>query len=501
MISTKAKFTVVTKAFSAPVGATMKWFEGTIPEAIALAKSTQQLFLVFIEGNDELSKAMCTTYEDAAVSSKLQTSRCVAIKLQAGSEPCQQFSQIYPVVVVPSSFFIGCNGIPLEVIAGSVEPPELLNRIDKLFQEPTSVGDNGSVPTEAALEPAPSASQAEVVPSTEATPSDTATLEERVERAKRLVEERRLQKIKEEEEAVRQSEIKRRRVARELQMAQESREDQQRRELARQRAQDKEEERKHRERIQAQIAQDRADRAEKYHKEKAEEEQLKRQRETQRLLEQQQKAVQEAAARSQVARIQFRLPDGSSAAHTFDAAATLQDLHDYVVETVQPSFSNFTLSTTFPRREFTQEQYQSSLRELELAPSAVILVVPVSTPSVVVPAAVSKSGASLMNLLWSLLTPFGVIWSLFVGLIFGSPDPPVSAPDSSTSAQRSDQPSFGSQEQQQAQGGARRRRTAPQPQGEGVYQREGNVYRFSNQRISDEDDDTNTWNGNSTQQM
>ncbi|KAH8023051.1 hypothetical protein HPB51_010835 [Rhipicephalus microplus] len=412
----------------------MKWFEGSIPEAIALAKSKQQLFLVFIED---------------------------------------------PVVVVPSSFFIGCNGIPLEVIAGSVEPPELLNRIDKLFQkrgkqaeeekssdggamvngvrliddycavhrmlaemetdaavtnndgpstkllryslfrEPTSVGDNGSVPTEAALEPAPSASQAEVVPSTEAPPSDTATLEERVERAKRLVEERRLQKIKEEEEAVRQSEIKRRRVARELQMAQESREDQQRRELARQRAQDKEEERKHRERIQAQIAQDRADRAEKYHKEKAEEEQLKRQRETQRLLEQQQKAVQEAAARSQVARIQFRLPDGSSAAHTFDAAATLQDLHDYVVETVQPSFSNFTLSTTFPRREFTQEQYQSSLRELELAPSAVILVVPVSTPSVVVPAAVSKSGASLMNLLWSLLTPFGVIWSLFVGLILG----------------------------------------------------------------------------------
>lgn len=480
----------------------MKWFEGSIPEAIALAKSKQQLFLVFIEGNDELSKAMGTTYEDAAVSSKLQSSRCVAIKLQAGSEPCQQFSQIYPVVVVPSSFFIGCNGIPLEVIAGSVEPPELLNRIDKLFQEPSCVGDNGSLPAEVSLDPAPSPLQAETVPSTEATLPDAPSLEERVERAKRLVEERRLQKIKEEEEAVRQSEMERRRVARELQMAQQSREEQQRREWARQRAQEKEEERRHRERIQAQIAQDRADRAEKYQKEKAQEEQRKRERETQRLLEQQQRAAQEAAARSQVSRIQFRLPDGSSATHTFDADSTLQDLHNYVVETVQPSFSNFTLSTTFPRREFTQEQYLSSLRELELAPSAVILVVPVSTPSVVVPAAVSKSGASLMNLLWSLLTPFGVIWSLFMGLIFGSPDPPVSATDSTSgpSAQRNDQASFGSQEQQ-AQGGARRRRTAAQPQGEGVYQREGNVYRFSNQRFSDEDDDTNTWNGNSTQQM
>lgn len=493
------KFTEDTKASLGPICAAMKWFEGSIPEAIALAKSKQQLFLVFIEGNDELSKAMGTTYEDAAVSSKLQSSRCVAIKLQAGSEPCQQFSQIYPVVVVPSSFFIGCNGIPLEVIAGSVEPPELLHRIDKLFQEPSCVGDNGSLPTEVALEPAPtvSASQAEATPPDAA--AAAASLEERVERAKRLVEDRRLQKIKEEEEAVRQSEVERRRVARELQLAQQSREDQQRREWARQRAQEKEEERRHRERIQAQIAQDRADRAEKYHKDKSQEEQRKREREAQRLLEQQQRAAQEAAARSQVARIQFRLPDGSSATHTFDANATLQDLHNYVVETVQPSFSNFTLSTTFPRREFTQEQYQSNLRELELAPSAVILVVPVSMPSVVVPAAVSKSGASLMNLLWSLLTPFGVIWSLFVGLIFGSPDPPVSSPASDISTGATAQHTDASQEQ--AQGGARRRRTPQQPQGEGMYQREGNVYRFSNQRFSDEDDDTNTWNGNSTQQM
>lgn len=491
----------------------MKWFEGSIPEAIALAKSKQQLFLVFIEGNDELSKSMGTTYEDATVSSKLQGSKCVAIKLQAGSEPCQQFSQIYPVVVVPSSFFIGCNGIPLEVIAGSVEPPELLNRIEKLFQEPAPVNDNGNLPAEVHLEPAPStpttaAAAAADASSTEA--MSAASLEERVERAKRLVEERRLQKMKEEEEAVKQSELERRRVAREMQLAQQAREDQERREWARKRAQEKEEERRHRERIQAQIAQDRADRAERYQQEKTQEEQRKREREAQRLLEQQQRAAQEAAARSQVARIQFRLPDGSSTAHTFDADATLQDLHNYVVETVQPSFSSFTLSTTFPRREFTQEQYRSTLRELELAPSAVILVVPVSTPcSVAVPAALNNSGASLLKLLWSLLAPFGVIWSLFVGLIFGSPDPPASASVSdsvsggaSGAGQRSEaSASFGPQESQAAQGGARRRRSAQQPAGEGMYQRDGNVYRFSNQRFSDEDDDTNTWNGNSTQQM
>uniref|UniRef100_A0A023GCR8 UBX domain-containing protein 4 n=1 Tax=Amblyomma triste TaxID=251400 RepID=A0A023GCR8_AMBTT len=488
----------------------MKWFEGSIPEAIALAKSKQQLFLVFIEGNDELSKSMGTTYEDSAVSSKLHGSKCVAIKLQAGSEPCQQFSQIYPVVVVPSSFFIGCNGIPLEVIAGSVEPPELLNRIEKLFQEPAPVNDNGNFPVEVPLEPRPGAPTAATGAAAETSPTaaaSAASLEDRVERAKRLVEERRLQKMKEEEAAVKQSELERRRVAREMQLAQQAREDHERREWARKRAQEKEEERKHRERIQAQIAQDRADRAERYQQEKTQEEQRKREREAQRLLEQQQRAAQEAAARSQVARIQFRLPDGLLTAHTFDADATLEDLHNYVVETVQPSFSSFTLSTTFPRREFTREQYRSTLRELELAPSAVILVVPVSTPSVVVPAALNNSGASLLKLVWSLLAPFGVIWSLFVGLIFGSPDPPASASDSASGAaggasQRGEaSASFGAPEPQAAQGGARRRRSAQQPTGEGMYQRDGNVYRFSNQRFSDEDDDTNTWNGNSTQQM
>ncbi|CAN7979485.1 unnamed protein product, partial [Ixodes pacificus] len=62
----------------------MKWFEGSIPEAIALAKAKQQVFLVFIEGSDELSQSMGNTFESADVSSKLQGAQCVAIRLKAG---------------------------------------------------------------------------------------------------------------------------------------------------------------------------------------------------------------------------------------------------------------------------------------------------------------------------------------------------------------------------------------------------------------------------------
>lgn len=39
-----------------------------------------------------------------------------------------------PVVCIPSSFFIGENGIPLEVVAGSMSAEELTKRILKVKQ-------------------------------------------------------------------------------------------------------------------------------------------------------------------------------------------------------------------------------------------------------------------------------------------------------------------------------------------------------------------------------
>ncbi|CAN7979486.1 unnamed protein product, partial [Ixodes pacificus] len=387
-----------------------------------------------------------------------------------------------PVVVVPSSFFIGSNGIPLEVIAGSVGPQELLERIENVIQaKPSGSDDNGNIASEPQL-------GGDAVPASGPAPAD------KVERAKRLLEERRLQKLKEEEEATKRSELERRRVARELQLARQAKEDGERREWAQKRAREKEEERRHREAIQAQIAQDRADRAERYQHERAQEEQQRRGRQAALLQEQQQRLSQEAAARSVVARIQFRLPDGSSATHTFDATATLQDLRNFVIETIRPGFSSFSLSTTFPRKEFTHGQYSQSLQQLELTPSAVLLVVPVSASSpktnqAVVPSALSDSGVSALKFLGSLLTPLMFLWSLLTGLFFGSPAPTERLPQGVAP----DPP--------QEQGGARRRRPPQQGEGGGVYQRQGNVYRFSNRRSSDDDDESNTWNGNSTQQM
>jgi len=76
---------------------------------------------------------MAASWEDEKVT-EASSDSFVAIKIDTKSEACLQFSQIYPVVCVPSSFFIGDSGIPLEVIAGSVSADELVTRIHKVRQ-------------------------------------------------------------------------------------------------------------------------------------------------------------------------------------------------------------------------------------------------------------------------------------------------------------------------------------------------------------------------------
>lgn len=46
-------------------------------------------------------------------------------------------------------------------------------------------------------------------------------------------------------------------------------------------------------------------------------------------------------------------------------------------QTVGNAYGNFSLATMFPRREFTKEDYGKKLLELELAPSASVVLLPV----------------------------------------------------------------------------------------------------------------------------
>ncbi|XP_054724413.1 UBX domain-containing protein 4-like isoform X2 [Uloborus diversus] len=430
----------------------MEWFGGSISEAVALAKRTKKLFLVYIEGSDDMSKNMTVTYDNPAVARKLSSEKVVALKLVANSVPYVQFCAIYPVLVIPSSYFIGANGAPIEIVTGNLTSTEFITKIDQVFQEPESKD----------------------------------SLQERLDRAKNLIEAQRQSKSMEEQELEKRREIERRNVGKAVQQAQQTKQENELKEWARSRAKEKEEERLAREKVKAMIAQDRAERAAKYQltkeAEQAEKERLAQVREAQA------NAARISAMNSNEARLQFRLPDGSSRNHTFSADSTLEQARTFVREQVQPPFSHFTLCTTFPRRHFTESNYSETLRDLQLAPSAVLLILPAQAVT-----SVNQGVGFLSNLFWTLMSPLTTIWRFITAFFTGTPSrpepspAPEAPPNTQSTTSKTNQPGSSDSTSQSV------RRREPT-----IYRRDGNIFRLNNQS---DDEENSTYNGNSTQQM
>lgn len=57
--------------------------------------------------------------DDARFSGAVKSASAVCIKMANGTELCRQFSSIYPVVLVPSVYFIdSANGVDVEIVGG-----------------------------------------------------------------------------------------------------------------------------------------------------------------------------------------------------------------------------------------------------------------------------------------------------------------------------------------------------------------------------------------------
>ncbi|KAI1884920.1 hypothetical protein AGOR_G00214860 [Albula goreensis] len=529
----------------------MIWFEGAIPAAIASAKHQNAIFIVVITGDDEQSTQLMSTWEDDRVA-EATNNCCVAIKINAMSESCVQFSQIYPVVCIPSSFFIGDNGIPLEVVAGSLSAEEMVKRIVKVKKMHSqqmgvpdeSVGKAGtevhtgesspsSVATEAATQqvsfPPQNGQPGFTLPSGLATESAEASsaskeslsrpveeggesdhmtpsedrsvssddvslssqtdedLNAKVQRLTKKLEDRREQKKRGEEENEIRKEVERRKLGKEMLEFKKKQEGTRpsvcwRRETGR-----KAEEKAARERVRQQIAMDKADRAARYARNQEEVEAARLAALEARRAEQEAKKDVSQKEKSATARIQFRLPDGSSFTNQFPSEAKLQEAWQFAAQEVGNRYGHFLLATMFPRREFTGEDLERTLLELELAPSASVVLLPQTgrpTNTVVQ----SSGGGGIWALLGTLFCPLLAIWRFISSFIFGRPPPP------SGPAQRPGPASASSSEPKRET--VRKRVLEKRPED---FKRDGNIYRLRTQE--DSEDDNNTWNGNSTQQM
>uniref|UniRef100_A0A4W6G3X9 UBX domain-containing protein 4 n=1 Tax=Lates calcarifer TaxID=8187 RepID=A0A4W6G3X9_LATCA len=503
------------------------------------------VFVVVITGDDEQSAQLMASWEDDRVS-EAALNCCVAIKVDAKSETCVQFSQIYPVVCIPSSFFIGENGIPLEVIAGSVSAEELMKRINRVKQmhaqqiggatvlpeasAPVEASPHNSTATESApastpavpIRSAAEATEPAAVPGTTkaslsspvddgslsatATPAENASsdhanqssqseenLDAKVERLTKKLEERREQRKKGEEENEIKKEIERRKTGKDMQDFKRKQEEEKTKRLLEERNREKAEEKAARERVKQQIAMDRADRAARYAKTQEEERAAKEALLQARQAEQEARKEALLRERSTIARIQFRLPDGSSFTNQFPAQSKLQEARHFAAQEVGNRYGNFSLATMFPRREFTSEDLNKTLQELELAPSASIVLLPQSGRPA--NAVVQSSGGGIWAVLGTLLYPLLAVWRFLSSFLFAAPPPPGAA--SRGPAQQSSSYSNSSSTSDKAKRETLSKHTLDKRPKD--FKKEGKVCRLRTQE--DSEDDNNTWNGNSTQQM
>ncbi|XP_075037052.1 UBX domain-containing protein 4 [Mixophyes fleayi] len=504
----------------------MLWFQGSIPEAIAAAKQRSSVFVVFVAGDDEPSKHMEESWMNDGV---VQTASggFVAIRIDSQSETCLQFSQIYPVVCVPSSFFIGENGIPLEVIAGSISAEELIAKITKVKQmhtgrndslpEDTNLSTNSPVtcstescplspserPSPVETQPAPpvtspvqsedSAADQSEEPQEEASGETARDMTEEMQRLVVLLEQNTEKKKKEEQEKEIKREIERRKVGKDMLEYKRKQEDEQAKRALDERNREKAEDKAALDRIRQQIAQDRADRAARFAKSKEEQEATKAAELQARQAEME--ARKEAAQRERrtVARIHFRLPDGSSFTNQFPSESLLEEARQFAAQTVGNTYGNFSLASMFPRRDFTEEDYGKSLLSLELAPGASIVILPAGRPA---RAIVPSSDAGVWGILGTLLYPLLAVWRFLSNFLFGSPPPAQHTDRSAHPQQDSTNSSASASSSSEPKKEAVRKRVLDKRPEE--FKKEGKVYRL---RTQDDEDENNTWNGNSTQQM
>merc|ERR1711973_155000 len=149
------------------------------------------------------------------------------------------------------------------------------------------------------------------------------------------------------------------------------------------------------EKVKAQLEQDKLEKRMKFQAEKAAEQELRKENEKAALASAAEEAERRAAERATSARIQFRLPDGSSQTQLFPSESPLSEVYNFVRTGLTTNYSSFSLSTTFPRRNLDPLDKSNTLKNLQLAPSATVMVLPTASSS-------SLQDGGFLSMIWLL---------------------------------------------------------------------------------------------------
>ncbi|KAM7357201.1 uncharacterized protein ACRADG_002668 isoform 2-T2 [Cochliomyia hominivorax] len=339
--------------------------------------------------------------------------------------------------------------------------------------------------------------------------------EDKLAETRKYLEQKRRERIEEEKRLEKERELRRRKEGKEMQNLRAWQKDQELKELKENIKRERLEEQVARERIRAQIAADKLERAQKF---ATDTQAATTSGHVDNSVNTAKSAVNPSIA-SDESRLQFRMASGASNSHNFKSSTTLLEIRDYVVRELLPGtgIKEFTLATTYPKRELTNEHNTKTLLELELFPSAVILIIgkEATGPTAII----SRNGGILNMLAIMIMTILNPIFSIFntAKNWFTGKGKENKGNNAQTGAQKR-----ANENQNEAlkhpkldrfssAGGSGQTTGSANPDDAspssstqaGAYRRYvggSNIHRLSDNR-KDSDDENATWNGNSTQQQ
>lgn len=538
----------------------MNWYKGNIADAVAHSKTKNAIFVVYVEGKDEATAKINNFISEPRIKNQLESDDFVAIKIESETETYMQFASIYQIVPVPSIFFIGSTGTPMEIATGVLDSVEELEaKITKVLESAGKASTASSISSAFIREEAKATSSnvvteeetkqedkkkntheivckdaicfkkpkeslqdeenTEEIAGTSQAVVDNDEEETKLQETRKLLEQKRRERIEEEKRLEKENEIRRRKEGKHVQNLRSWQKDQELKDLKESIKRERLEDQVARDRIRAQIAADKAERAHKF----APEGQQQAGGSTTANVPPINKP---AVSASDETRLQFRFASGTSNTNNFKSSTTLSDVRDYVMRELLPGtgIKDFILATTYPKRELTNEHNANTLLELELFPSAVILIIgkEATGPS----AMIARNGGMInmfVTLIMSVLNPiFGLLTSA-KNWVTGKRAPNGDVGNNTqTGAQKR------ANDEQNVQNDVSKRRnldrflsgnssgktatpvtdqdtdnTSPGTSQGGAYRRYiggSNIHRLSDNR-KDSDDENATWNGNSTQQQ
>lgn len=512
----------------------MNWYTGDIGTAINESKNKKLIFLVHTFDESQPADELWTKEEIY----QLCTEYCVSLKLEASSQSFTQFKQIYPVTTQPTTYLIGTNGLPLEVVSGSVSQDQFLIRMSQAIEKHTdSVSGNAAGTSSSSQDSEQNSATAS------GSSEDTMKLEDKVALARAKIKAIQEKKKVAQDERERNSELERRKMGQELLKMKRDREEEELRRIAEEKRREKQQDELAKKKVLEQIRLDREEKQKKYSQEKVELERAEAERKAKLELQRQQEKQAEAARNSNVARLQFRFVDGSSVVNQFTPDQTLDEVRQFVAQKLKEmnETSPFAMHTSYPKREFTAADMSSTLRDLQLAPSASLLIIPMrsagskaakklsqllpssssSSSSSSTPTTSSSAGSSSSSTSTStssggssssivsyasdfvsiLLLPFTIIWGIVTSLFVNNNNttPSGGAGSNSSTGARSSASSSSSSSRSPTSGASNAQDISSLRRRNLDNQRASNIRQLNSQ--NGDDDENATWNGNSTQQM